>query len=221
MENFQKTIWPQLRAVFVVVHLFAIFAMAFPAPGGGMRRSSWRNPTVQGEFAAWTGRLNAVGVDIEQGELEDHLWTFASGYMVVRGKVLTPFKPYYNRLGTWQSWRMFVAPHRFPSKLNVDIRRDGEWQAVYVMRDPQLDWQGHVLDHDRMRSALFRYAWGHYRPTYYQLCDWLAKQARVDFPTADRLRCRYYNYQSPSPQQVRDGTQPTGTFKSNRVVRLK
>ena len=45
---------------------------AMPAPGG-MNKRDWESDTVQGEFRVWTQQLNAMGVEIEQQALEDHL----------------------------------------------------------------------------------------------------------------------------------------------------
>src|SRR6187399_1630494 len=113
--------WPHVRAVLVALHVVAITLLAMPAPGGGMNREAWAEPTVQGEFAAWTERLQGFGFDITSEQLQDGAWTFASRYMTVRDAMIAPFTPYYEASGTWQSWRMFVAPHRVPSRLEIDL----------------------------------------------------------------------------------------------------
>ena len=75
-----RTLRDHLRALFVVFHLVAITLMALPAPGGAMNRAAWADPTVQGEFAAWTSRINALGVAISQEELEDiYFFLFVQG----------------------------------------------------------------------------------------------------------------------------------------------
>ena len=98
-------------------------------------------PTVQGEFKAWTERINRLGFDLEQRDLEESLWTVAKGVMRTRKDALYPFHRYYRNAGTWQSWRMFVAPHRYPSRLHIDIKQDGEWNSAYVARSPTLNWK--------------------------------------------------------------------------------
>ena len=105
-----------LLALLVAAHLLAITLQALPAPGGGMSRSTWKDPTVQAEFDAWRVRLNGWGWDGTTAQLEDQLWDFAKGFMERRDQVLTPFKPYYKHAGTTQAWRMFVAPHRYPAR---------------------------------------------------------------------------------------------------------
>ena len=94
---------------------------ALPAPGGGMNKRDWASPTVQGEFQAWTTRLNRWGVSITQQELEQNLWDVAIQFMRIRRQAFAPYFGYSQNAGTWQSWRMFVAPHRYPSRLHIDI----------------------------------------------------------------------------------------------------
>lgn len=211
------------RAVLVVLHLTAITLMALPAPGGGMSRAAWKDPTVQDEFAAWTARLNAVGVPWSSEELQDHAWDFAERFMAVRGAVLRPFGPYYKYCGTNQSWRMFVGPHRYPTKLWVSVERGGVWEPVYIERDPTRAWHGRQLDHDRFRSVIFRNGWPQYAKTNSQFADWLAKDAKVDFPDATRMRVAYWKQRTPTPAEARAGIEPEGKFErvETRMLRKR
>ena len=113
--------WPHLRAALVVAHLTAITLMAMPAPVGGLDRRTWKDPTVQAEFAVWRARLGALGVERTPKAFEDDLFRVAKGLVDVRDEVLAPFQPYYRWCGTWQSWRMFVAPHTHPSRMRVEV----------------------------------------------------------------------------------------------------
>lgn len=207
--------WPHVRAALIVVHLVAITLMALPAPGGGMNRKAWKDPTVQAELTAWATRLSGWGLTIETGELEDHLWDFSTVFMSVRTKALAPFRPYYRTVGTSQSWRMFVAPHRYPSRLEVAVEREGSWQTIYVARSPDKDWRHHQLDNDRIRSIVFRYGWKQYRSSYNRFARWLSDRAFEDFPDVTRVRVRFSRYRTLTPTEARDGvpieTKPTGT----------
>ncbi len=193
-------------------HLVAITLMALPSPQGGMRRSAWKDPTVQTEIQAWSNRLERFGMSLEPGELEDRLWHFARRYEEVRVKVLTPFRPYYTYMGCAQSWKMFVAPHRFPARLVMDVKEDGEWREVYRARDGEHRWLATVLDHDRMRSAVFRFGWRSYRRSYRQFADWAASRARVDFPEATHIRLRFHRRPTPSAAAIRAGEIPEGRY---------
>ncbi|MEC8422136.1 MAG: hypothetical protein VX000_00090 [Myxococcota bacterium] len=206
----------QGRAMFVVLHLLAVGLAAIPAPVGGMSRRAWKQPTVQGEIQAWADRL---GVDADA--LESGLWDVAVQFMGARKKVLRPFRPYYFRLGTQQSWRMFVAPHRHPSRLHIDVWEGADWRNIYIQTTPGDDWMEEVLEGDRFRSALFRYAWPQYERPYRHLARWLAKRAADDFPDATRLRTRWYRKTTPTPRQMRRGTGPEGRFHSAFVVEIE
>ena len=213
-------VWRQLRAVLVLLHLTAIVLLASPSPGAGMRRSAWKDPTVQSEFSAWTARFNAMGWQIDQHTLEDELWAFATAWERRRAVVVGPFETYARHAGAGQSWRMFVAPHRFPTALHIDVQEDGVWRTVYQERSPEHTWLGPYLDHDRFRSAIFRFGWSHYVRSYQDFADWVAVQAARDFPNASAVRCRMYKVRSPSPAEVRERREPEGKFQQERVVEL-
>ena len=208
-----SALWPHLRALLVMTHIIAVVAAAFPSPSGGMQRSAWKDPTVQAEFEAWADRLS-----MDQADLESHLWEIATRAMSVRTTVLKPFQPYYDHLGTYQTWHMFVAPHRNPAKLYIDVQTgaglaEASWELVYISRDPQLRWQAPLMDHSRARAALFRYSWKHYRSPYRKFGQWLARQAATDFPDATHLRLRWFRYRTPTPRQVQTDRVPEGKFE--------
>jgi len=212
--------WPHIRAVLIVVHLFAITVLAMPAPGSGLQRSAWDDPTVKEEFSAWRARLDGWGLHYEEDEFEEMLWTVASGYQKSVRKVTDPFKPYYRYAGTHQSWRMFVAPHMNPSILHIDVRVNNEWQTVYVENSDAFTWNRELFDHDRMRSAMFRYAWPGWRTNWERLGDWLAVRLADDYPEATLARFRYWKYRSLSPEQVAAGDERDGRFYRRYEVDL-
>jgi len=205
----------------IVAHIVAISIMAFPSPGGGLNRRDWKQPTVQAEFDAWNERLRAFGWTGTSSELQDELYGIARSYASAHHQLKKPFYRYYECCGTAQSWRMFVAPHMHPSRFQLRIRQEKVWYVIYEARDPDHRWMGHVLDHDRMRSVLFRYGWGKkYPKTYEQLGDWLARHAAVDFPDAEVLQVRYASYRSLSPEQVRSGERPKIRWQRSRIIQL-
>ncbi|TNE91062.1 MAG: hypothetical protein EP330_06320 [Deltaproteobacteria bacterium] len=211
--------WAWARAAFIAFHLTAITLMALPAPGGGMSRTAWKTPTVQAEFRAWTGRVNAMGMDYTPAEFEDTLWDLASGLMKARSKVLAPFGTYYRYTGTAQSWRMFVAPHRFPARLEFRIEENGKWRTIYATRSPDFRWHAEHFDHDRMRSAVFRYAWPHYAAHYNRFSEYYGRMALREFPEATAFESRFFAYRTLSPEEAASGMDPDGNYGSSRVIR--
>ena len=195
--------------------------MAIPSPSGGMQRSAWKDPTVQDEIHAWSSRLTWLGFSADPVEFEDQLWDFATAYMDARNKIIRPAFAYARWCGTWQPWQMFVAPHRYPSRLHVDVLIDETWQPIYIARSSNHDWQRPLLDHERVRSMLFRYAWRHHRRNHRKFCKWLAVSAAEDFPDATQIRMRWHQTQTPTPEEVRSGSISEGSFSTPIVFDLK
>lgn len=215
-----KRVWPHLRAVLILVHLFAITVLAMPAPGSGLNRSAWSDPTVKAEFDAWRLRLAGWGVHRTAEEFEEELWTVARGYQDSVNVVVEPFRPYYRYCGTQQSWRMFVAPHRNPAILHFDLKEAGEWRPLYVEGSSEFTWRGNLLDHDRTRSAMFRYAWSSYRRDYKRFTTWFAQEAADEFPEATHLRAYYWKYRTLSPEDTRAGVELQGRQQGRRILDL-
>jgi hypothetical protein len=216
-----KRFWPHLRALLILVHLFAISVLAMPAPGSGLNRSAWSDPTVTAEFDAWRERLASWGVDYTADEFEEQLWTVAETYQGGVNVVVKPFRPYYRYCGTQQSWRMFVAPHRNPAILHFEIHEEGEWRPLYVEGSTEYTWNGELLDHDRARSAMFRYAWSSYRRDWRRFSSWFAQQAANEFPEATQLRAYYWKYRTLSPADTRAGVAFEGAQVGRRVIELE
>ena len=94
-----------------------------------------------------------------------------------------------------------------PEQREREERDRGQgWELVYQARSREHDWLASWLDHDRFRSATFRYAWEHYRTPRQQFADWVAKQASAAFPDASRVRVSFVRYRTRSPAEVKRGT---------------
>jgi hypothetical protein len=209
-----------LLAAFVGLHLVAVTLHALPSAGGAMNRAAWRDPTVQGEFATWAERLTRWGWPVTVPELEEHLWSLAVGSEAVRQTVLAPFDPYYRYAGTWQSWRMFVAPHRYPGRLEIRVDRGQGFEPLYVARSDEHGWRRAWFDHDRMRAAVFRYGWKHYKTARLEFADWVAEQVAADHPDVRRVEVSFVRYRTRSPEEVRQGiaAQERRELKNYRTV---
>ena len=213
--------WPHLRALLVTAHIVAVFLLALPdARGIEQSRASWNNPTVQAELAAWTRRLAALGWQTDPQTLQQDVLAVARSWNATVTTLRTPVQFYEDHLGVRQRWRMFVAPHRYPAKLHVDLLDDGRWRTIYEARSPEHDWRGAQLDQMRTRAVLFRYGWERYEREYRALARWIARRAGEDFPSAERVRIRYWGYRTPSPEEVDDDAIPPGEFRQVADVAL-
>ncbi len=208
-----RTVWPHVVALYVLFHVSGTIISSAPSADGVMKRSYWKDPTVQDEFAAWSQRLQGWGADIDAAELETRAWRMAESWARIHSIAKSPFRLYQHYTGTYQSWRMFVAPHRYPTRLHVDMRTvGGEWTPLYVRGSDAFTWRGYQLGHIRTRSVLFQYFWNRSPGDYDQFVRWLAARAAHDHPNAAEIRVRTYKFQTLSPDEVRSGRQRSGTF---------
>ncbi len=205
-----------LLGIFVIVHLAAVLLQAIPNPAIGLRRAAWRDPTVQQEFKVWAD-VFSISVD----ELQDRLWGIGKGFTSGRAVLVRPFRPYAKYIGVRQPWRMFVAPHRFPTALVIDVHEQDRWRIVYADRSPEYTWRVGYFGHDRMRAAIFRYGWPGYSGVYRGFSRWIATLAARDFPDARYVRVRMFRRRSPSPSEVREGTIPAGEYQQPQLFDLE
>ena len=226
MADVSPTTWrtrvaAHLRAAFVVFHLGAIFVMAFPSPGSATKKSAWSDPTVQAELRAWSARLQGLGRDTSPAQLQDNLWDFVVRYDAARDLIMDPLRPYFRYTCTPQSWRMFVAPHRYPARLEILVEEQGVWRPVFVARSKEHTWQARALEHSRFRGAQFRFSWRAYRSQYKSFLLWARDRAQRDFPDATRVRTQLVKYRTLSPEEVLAGVQPEETVMLVQERRLR
>ena len=179
-----------------------------------MDRSSWADPTVQDEFRAWAERLG-----MEPKQLEERAWRFAQRWNDLHQRLISPFAPYRDYAGVRQPWVMFVAPQRHPARLEIEILEGGEWRTIYRERSDDHEWRRSLFDHDRMRSAIFRFGWDKYGSSYREFSEWVAKEAARDFPRAEAIRVRMARFRTPSPEEVKAGRIPPSRWEKEIVHR--
>ena len=206
--------WPTIRAILVTIHLVAITLSAVPSPEGGLNRSAWTDPTVQSEFHAWADRFG-----MPPKVFEDRIWDIANSYNRVLQVVLTPVEPYETLFGTEQSWKMFVAPHRFPTRLELSARAgDAPWDVLFYESSPTARWHESQLRLERLRSAIFRWGWPSYSAAFTKGCSALARMAFEEDAARTEFRCRFWRAESPSPAEAASGELPRGRWSDGRLV---
>ncbi len=206
-----------MRVPLVLFHVAAIVLMSTPDPGPGLNRSAWKNPTVQDELSAWAERLSGLGLEVTPEALEAWAWDRAVELNRARDRVVSPLRPYHEYAGVRQPWNMFVAPHRNPAVLGVDVLVEDEWRPLYRARSDEHDYRRAFFDHDRIRAMLFRYGWSSFRMSYHDFARWLAKQIAVDVPEATKARVFFSRYRTLSPEEVKAGEE-TKASRDQAVV---
>jgi hypothetical protein len=210
-----RTLWPHVRAALVLVHVVAVVALAVPSLRAGLDRESWKDPTVQAELRAWADRFG-----IEPSDFEDRAWRFALAWSELQQKITEPFQPYREYVGVRQPWVMFVAPQTYPARVEIDLLEGGTWRTLYRERSSEHEWNRRLFDHDRMRSAFFRFAWDRYATSYREFTEWVARQAARDFPSGVAVRVRMYRSRTPTPEEVKEGRIPAGRYEKSMVQPL-
>lgn len=199
--------WPTIRAVLVGYHALAVLLLSFPSPpAGNMQRSAWDNPTVQNEFQLWTERLQKAGVNVTTEQFDSTLYAAAQRFLAVRQKVVAPFEPYVAVSGARQNWQLFVAPQRYPVRLEVSLRdkEKGAWRTLYASRSDEHTWRSALFEHYRMRRVVLFTTWDKDRQ-FKMLSDWIAAQAARDFPDAAEVMIRQLRYRTPTPAEALEG----------------
>lgn len=187
-------------AAFVLYHCAAITISATPSAGEGLDRSSWSDPTVQDEFDRWAGWLG-----MPSAQLQDEAYAIAKRAARLRGTALRPFSTYLSFLGIKQAWKMFVAPHRYPTRFEIQARVDGQWQPRFLEGDPTARWNGAAFATEPWRSLLFRWGWPMYAGNYKLGCRRLAQRMFAEEPQVEQVRCRIQKFRTLSPKEARAG----------------
>jgi hypothetical protein len=213
--------WPTIRAVLVGYHALAVLLLSFPSPpAGNMQRSAWENPTVQNEFQLWSERLRGAGVNVTAAELDSELYAAAQRFLGVRTKVIAPFEPYATFAGARQNWQLFVAPQRYPIRIEISLREGGSWRTLYTSRSDEFTWRSSLFEHYRMRRVVLFTTWGDDR-NFKMLSDWIAAQAARDFPNATDVSIRKLRYRTPTPTEALEGkTAPEAKYVGRELRKL-
>ena len=208
-----RGLFPHLRAAFVAFHIAAVCAFALPNADVGMNPSSWRDPTVRAEFARWAGWLR-VPPDV----LTERLWDIGTAWHKWRRQLVRPFERYRLLSGTDQNWQMFVAPHRFPTRLQIRIETPAGWEVVFEERSETATWHAETFGLEILRSMVFRWGWPTYNASWERACKSFAVQLFAERPDASSVECRFHKAASPSPGEAATGTLPEGEWVLSRVV---
>lgn len=211
--------WAHLRTGLITVHLIAIILKALPAPEGAMSKKDWAHPTVQAEFRHWSQNLQSIGIHTTTAELEQSLWSIAQSVTTVRNATLKPFRPYYRYVGADQNWRLFVAPHMFPSKLEIDVLTDNQWVPAYRAHKRD-QWMARLIENGRFRPAIFRYSWSRYKKQYNRFAVYMSTQADKDFPSATQIRFRWWRYPLPSHTEILNEQEIMGSYHTQLIYPL-
>jgi hypothetical protein len=201
--------WPHARAALIAFHLVAMGANALPAVNSAaLSKSARSTPTARAEIRAWTQRLQGLGVSTQEAQVEADALRVLRAWLSLRATVTAPFRPYAHAFGLKQPWLLFVGADRFPSRLDIDVERDGRWeplQSLYPLSGP---WRARFWDQTRIRGSVYAYTWKAYRGRYRDLSRWVARRVAEDDPTATRVRLQLVRIPTPTAAERQRGEVP-------------
>lgn len=179
-----------------------MLASSLPSPGRGVNRSYWSEPTVQAEFQSWADML---GTDLVT--FQDRLYVVAVKLQATVRAANAPFREWLRVTNTVQSWKMFVAPHRFPTRLQLRARHaDGSWEVVYEEgANDAPRWRGERFATERMRAAVFAWGWPQNKKRWFSACSGFAGEYFAETTDVDAFQCRFGKGASLSAAQVLAG----------------
>jgi hypothetical protein len=191
-----------VRGALVALHVVAVLLLATPSTQPARSRAAWKDPTVQTEIRAWGARLRSAGLSWTDAELEARAYIAARQWSDLREQALRPLTPYREGVGVRQPWNMFVSPDRVPSRLHIELEYGDRRRLLYVARSDDFAWRRTFFDHDRVRAALFRFAWPHYERRWHAFARRMAQVALEEHPDATGVQAWFTRTATPPPGQA-------------------
>lgn len=208
-----------LRAIIILLHVFAINIIAFPTPRGALSKKHVQKADIQESMKLWHNLLlykALTGRSVEQfsGDL------VATGRWLVKTQknLSEPFIPYYRYAGTRQSWQMFGYVQHTAGVLNISLKEDDEWKPLYVDLDENYQWQGTLLKQERVRASRSLFAQRRFKKRYDLFVEWMAQAAFTDFPNATEVRVFYQQRTIPKPDKLRTKGPKIGEIYWERTI---
>lgn len=195
---------------FVLFHLSAVTLLSLPSPTGVRDDAMWNNPLTQKQVMSWARVGHSLGLGQDPESLARWGRQVAIGVLDVRDVLVAPFLPYTRLVGAGQRWQMFASINSEPGRLSVSIQQEpgGEFEPLYVARDPEHAWRAEQLDQERSRGFMNDWSWGHDQNDYKYFARWLARAAGLDFPDAVAIRVCMLKARLPTPAQLESGQRP-------------
>ncbi|MDP2342562.1 MAG: hypothetical protein Q8O67_16515 [Deltaproteobacteria bacterium] len=214
--------WPALRLVLLLLHVFAVVAVACPAPVKPASKKQWEKPSVKVEIRGWHQRLQKVGVDVTERELTDWAFDTSREWTSARATVIKPFAGYLRTIGAPQGWYMFTAPDRLPTRFALDmLHDDGTTERVFTLGKPggrpDLIDPAFLGEH-RVRRALFQTSWSERPNMYKDVCTWFEHRLEERVPDLKEVSCTQIQFQVEHPWKD-DKKAPDKVTRTVRVVR--
>jgi hypothetical protein len=206
----------KLRAALLAFHVLAVIVLSLP--GAQVARSArWNSRLMQKDVADWAAELGGLGVHITPEDLQRRLHAVASSYVALRSELVAPFDLYARVSGARQGWAMFASPQRRPAEFHVDALTAQGFRPLYRPHDPNAAFMADYFLHSRMRKFQGRFARAMRDQFYEDFTKFVAERAFERFPEISQVRIALYAYATLSPEFVRAGARPEGSYENVRL----
>lgn len=186
----------RLVTLFVLLHVAAMVVVACPAPNRRLDTRLWRRQSMQAELAAWTSRLQSLGLAMSKDEVREEATKIANQWFELRRTVVATPKAYLRAIGAPQGWYMFTGPDREPQRFELSYTTtdpgDARVHQVFSLGsdvvEPDLVHPDFVDDH-RVRRALFQTSWASSDLTFINVCAYFDRHLRNQREHIDDVMC--------------------------------
>ncbi|MEZ4317256.1 MAG: hypothetical protein R3F61_07120 [Myxococcota bacterium] len=203
-----------LRAGCITVALVVHGIYALPSPRG-IDEADIESPEGREEVERWRELLASLGVTYTHEELAaESLW-WSNTLSDAHNTLQRPFRPWMRWTGTGQAWALFASPDTHPHRLEVYIHDGTGWRAVFRRNHPTLDFLDATLRFRRVRG-LYDGSTTNQRVPYWNFSRWVAKQAFLAYPEADRVRVQMVREHTTLPWEPADAEE---VVKAKRIFK--
>lgn len=189
----------QLRAVLLTLFILTNLSHAIPVPG--IKADDLEDPDwFMGDMELWSGRLGAVGIELEPEKLQHGVrglvWRYKQAVLDIR----EPFSPAFQAIKANQQWGLFAAVTEIPDRLVIEVDRGDGFEVVYQRLDPEHDWGDDIYRYRRIRGIWDSVKSGKKpRGTYRRLAMWTARRLFEEDPSVERVRFKLERLHLSSP----------------------
>jgi hypothetical protein len=193
--------WPTARAALIALAIVISLFEGCPTP-----RASPANLATevnQAELERWTGILGGVGVETTPATLGERVVGLSDSVNAIHGRLLAPFRPFFDVLAVSQRWSLFPIADTHPVWMHLEARCSGasDFRLVYRPNDSRAEWEETVLEYRRVRATWNPSIRGP-RAAYPTFVDWVARRLFDQRPECDAIRVRYLEMTLPEPGET-------------------
>ncbi len=194
------TLRQHLLAALVLAHVAVMWFGSIPLPPRALAEGK-PHEKVEDAIAWWGERLEVVGVPLEVSDPAIRsvggVWT--AGLFGLREAL----KPYTTTFGVLQGWSMFGRVPRDSALPEIEVRRRGRWEPLYVARSDEHAWRRAFFDHDRTRTWLHEAGYQGSRKAWKRFADWTLREVREEHPDVEEVRVQLRKIEIPPPDELR------------------